>query len=135
MSFEIPGFSDDLAHCEQCGWADADTEYVPASRSPLDRINPFGGSWPPFGFLKRTCTRCGFQWAEAPLPRQQPEPEGCDVRSVSGARCLKHKDHFNHLTSPHQFPVPEQSTVTVLMGQGDCQGPCCGGTGPVNYDH
>ena len=24
---------------------------------------------------------------------------------------------------------------TLLMGQGDCQGPCCGGTGPVNYNH
>lgn len=33
------------------------------------------------------------------------------------------------------FEIPERSTVTVLMGQGDCQGPCCGGTGPVNYDH
>lgn len=73
MSFEIPEFTDDLAHCDPCGWPDADTEYVPASLMPLDtarNVNPFGGRWPVFAFLKRTCTRCGFQWAEAPLPRQ-----------------------------------------------------------------
>lgn len=45
MSFEIPEFSDDLAHCDPCGWPDADTAYVPAivGIASLDRIiNPFG---------------------------------------------------------------------------------------------
>ena len=100
MSYEIPEFSDDLAHCDPCGWADAGIEYVPAIAGPVAidrRVNPFGGGWPVFAFLKRTCTRCGFQWAEAPLL---------------------------HREGP-----------TLLLGDGDCQGPCCGGDGPVNYDH
>lgn len=73
MSREIPEFSDDLAHCDPCGWPEADTEYVPPIVGGVSierRVNPFGGGWPAFAFLKRTCTRCGFQWAEAPLPRQ-----------------------------------------------------------------
>lgn len=32
------------------------------------------------------------------------------------------------------IPRP-RSTVSVIIGQGECQGPCCGGDGPVNYDH
>jgi hypothetical protein len=104
MSFEIPEFTDDLAHCDPCGWPEAATEYVPASLVPGDlsrTMNPFGGRWPVFAFLKRTCTRCGFQWAEAPM-RPRPEP---------------------------------RIGPTLLLGQGDCHGPCCGGNGAVNYDH
>ncbi|AKA61704.1 hypothetical protein SEA_YDN12_37 [Streptomyces phage YDN12] len=107
MSGEIPEFTGDLAHCDPCGWPDADTTYVPASLMPgdLDRtMNPFGGRWPAFAFLKRTCLRCGFQWAEAPLPPSDPEDAaGCDVLSVAGSRCKLRAGHFNTHTSPHRF--------------------------------
>ena len=107
MSFEIPEFTDDLAHCDPCGWADAGTEYVPAIVGPVSierRVNPFGGGWPVFAFLKRTCTRCGFQWAEAPLPPRQEENQLCDVYLKDGVRCMKRAGHYDYLTSPHQFP-------------------------------
>lgn len=112
MSDKLPEFTDDLAHCDPCGYPDADTTYVSASLMPgdLDRtINPFGGRWPVFAFLKRTCLRCGFQWAEAPLPPQQPAPELCDVRAVSGYRCKMPAGHFD-IGDPHLFepPQPEQ---------------------------
>ena len=104
MSRELPEFSDDLAHCDPCGWPEADTLFVPAiagAASVDRRINPFGGSWPVFAFLKRTCQRCGFQWAEAPLlPRDQPDGT-CDVLAMSGARCVLWSDHFE--TTSHKF--------------------------------
>lgn len=68
---DLPEFSEDWVHCEACDWADAATEFV----------NKFEGSWtgidavrrdrlnsgkhqPLCAYLKRTCTRCGFEWAE-----------------------------------------------------------------------
>lgn len=98
----LPEYSDDLAHCDPCGWPEADTEYVPAVVGPASsdrRINPSGGSWPVFAFLKRTCLRCGFQWAEAQLPPQVPDspcerchgsrkdPEGFDTSTGEQINC------------------------------------------------
>jgi len=106
MAHELPEFTDDLAHCDPCGWADAGTEYVPAivGIAALDRVvNPFGGGWPVFAFLKRTCLRCGFQWAEAPLPPLEPRGPQCDVRSMAGAQCVLEADHFDPIRSHHKF--------------------------------
>lgn len=99
MSHELPEFSADLAHCDPCGWPEADTEYVPASTHPGDlsrALNPFGGRWPVFAFLKRTCTRCGFQWAEAPLPPRQEEEAGDVNCRCDGTGQIR--DHLNRLT-------------------------------------
>lgn len=111
MSHELPEFSDDLPYCDACAWPEADTTYVPAAAgmvSTARRINPSGGHWPAFAFLKRTCTRCGFEWAEACVSPRQPDPQDkpdplCDVRSVGGSRCVLSADHFDHYISPHQF--------------------------------
>lgn len=105
MAYELPEFSEDLAYCDPCGWTDADTEYVPAIAGLVvieRRVNPFGGGWPVFAFLKRTCLRCGFQWAEAPLPPRQ-EDQLCDVSAISGDRCKMPAGHFDTHTSPHLF--------------------------------
>lgn len=110
MAHELPEFSDDLAHCDPCGWPDADTAYVPAIAGPVvieRRVNPFGGGWPVFAFLKRTCTRCGFQWAEAPLLPQVPD-QLCGVTAISGDRCKLPAGHFDTHTSPHLFGPPKQ---------------------------
>jgi hypothetical protein len=32
-------------------------------------------------------------------------------------------------------PSAERNGPSLILGDGDCQGPCCGGKGPVNYDH
>lgn len=110
MSGEIPEFTDDLAHCDPCGYPDADTTYVPASLMPgdLERLmNPFGGRWPVFAFLKRTCLRCGFQWAEAPLSPQQPDqPELCGDRSAGGPPCNLQAGHLSPHVSSHPCPAP-----------------------------
>lgn len=107
MSHELPEFTDELAHCDPCGYPDANTTYVPASLMPGDpdrTRNPFGGRWPAFAFLKRTCLRCGFQWAEAPLlPRDQTDGLCDATQAMSGARCVLRSDHFDYLTSPHKF--------------------------------
>lgn len=103
MAHELPEFSDDLAHCDPCGWPEADTEYVPAIAGPVAierRVNPFGGGWPVFAFLKRTCTRCGFQWAEAPLPpRQEDAPNACEVGLGIDKMCVLDEGH----TGSHRF--------------------------------
>lgn len=64
----LPEYTGDLAYCDACEWPEAATEYVPAILGPVSldrRVNPCGGGWPVGAFLKRTCERCGFQWAEA----------------------------------------------------------------------
>lgn len=111
MSHELPEFSDDLSHCDACAWPEADTVFVTAilGAASVDRkVNPCGGHWPVFAFLKRTCIRCGFEWAEACVSPRQPDPQDkpdplCDVRSVGGSRCVLSADHFDHYISPHQF--------------------------------
>lgn len=114
MSFELPEYTGDLAYCQPCGWSDALTEYVPAiiGIAGLARIiNPAGGSWPAVAFLKRTCERCGFQWAEAPLRDREDGDEGrrCDVYAMSGARCTEPPGHFSRV-SPHRFPDRKSPT-------------------------
>lgn len=110
MAGEIPEFSADLPYCQPCGWQDADTEYVSASGNPGDlsrTLNPFGGRWPVFAFLKRTCLRCGFQWAEAPLTKHIENDRDrlyCDVFSIAGAQCLERMGHCA-AGVPHRFPA------------------------------
>lgn len=139
MTRELPEYTGDLAYCQPCGWSDALTEYVPAIAglaSVSRRIDSNGVSRPAQAYLKRTCERCGFQWAEATLPPREDEDEDedrrCDVYAMSGARCTEPPGHFSRV-SPHRFP--DREGPTLLLGQGDCQGPCCGGDGPPNYDH
>ena len=65
----LPEYSGDFSHCWACGNPEAETTYVPRIKSPSDAISekrtvhrdPKPGPDP---FLKRTCTRCGYTWAE-----------------------------------------------------------------------
>lgn len=117
MAHELPEYTGDLAYCQPCGWSDAHTEYVPAITgiAELARIiNPAGGNWPTVAFLKRTCERCGFQWAEAPLRGREDEDvdRRCDAYAMSGARCTEPPGHFSRV-SPHRFPDREGPTRRV----------------------
>lgn len=68
---DLPEFSGDLAHCDACEWPDADTAYVPPFDGAWtgldavrrDRLNS-GKHQPLCAYLKRTCGRCRFEWAE-----------------------------------------------------------------------
>jgi len=76
----LPEYSGELALCDACGFCDAETEYVPSNWFRLDRgkglVNLTSG--PAGSFLKRTCERCGFEWAEslASWDDQGPGPVG-----------------------------------------------------------
>lgn len=101
---ELPEFSDEFSFCQACHWQDADTKYVAPSGSPLgDRRDQQGNLWPVCAFLKRTCTRCGFQWAERTAEREDAPVDGfCDVLSVGGSKCNERPGHFSQ-SSPHKF--------------------------------
>lgn len=66
---QLPQFTGGRARCQPCGWPEAATEYTPpfagGVQRVLDRRDLDGNRWPSGRFLKRTCTRCGFEWAEA----------------------------------------------------------------------
>lgn len=60
----LPEYSDDETTCVKCGMVEAQTEYMPGLAGvDLDRAHIDGA---PFHneFLKRTCVRCEYMWAE-----------------------------------------------------------------------
>lgn len=101
---DLPEFSDDLACCQVCGWADALTKYMPGvERHVSERRDCEGKRWPLGAFLRRTCGRCGFQWGEQLIDRDRlPEDAFCDVLSTGGDRCNQRPGHFSQ-RSPHKF--------------------------------
>lgn len=68
---DLPEFSDDLSHCDMCSYPDAAVEFVNRFEGAWtgldavrrDRLNS-GKHQPLCAYLKRTCRRCGFEWAE-----------------------------------------------------------------------
>lgn len=65
----LPPYSGPLSSCQKCGNGQADTQWQPSTAELsayghlLDRRALADTGEP--GWLLRTCTRCGYQWAEA----------------------------------------------------------------------
>lgn len=111
----LPEYTGELACCEVCGYPDASTEYVPKSGKRIDphRMDQNGNPWPADRFLKRTCDRCGFQWAEACVPPVDPATLFCaecrDTGAKGGEPCAACQ------------PLPYQGPCTSVSGGDRCQ--------------
>lgn len=80
MSEQLPKYSGEDGCCFACNWPEADTEYVPAAKGPLDsyrRLDLDGKCFPATAFLKRTCGNCQYEWAESLVGRPEPECSRC----------------------------------------------------------
>lgn len=65
----LPAFSGDHPPCVKCGIRDAYTQYVPPRQPVYERgrvLITYRDE-----FLKRTCSRCSYEWAEACVPARQ----------------------------------------------------------------
>lgn len=67
----LPPYSGDTnegVDCIKCGFYIATTEYMPPAKGILPHTLPGVGGTTHDEFLKRTCDRCGYEWAEACMP-------------------------------------------------------------------